>query len=237
MMTAARRDKLREVWDGRATEWSNTVQTTPGFAQVRDRILALAGPQTLDRCLDLGAGTGFLTLPLAEQTASVLAVDLSEAMLETLARDAATAQLPVTVQVSDMAQLDLLSRSFDLIVSNYAFHYMADADKEALLRRMRGWLVPGGRLVLSDMMIGRKLDPHHRRVLAEKALTMLRRGPAGWWRLVKNVARIGSGRGRLRPQAPDWWLAAVTAAGFTAVAYEHVVSEAGIISARVPAAA
>jgi len=71
-------------------------------------------------------------------------------------------------------------------------HYLLDEDKTALLLRMWDWLTPGGRVVISDMMLGRSLDRHHRQVLADKASAMLRRGPSGWWRLLKNIVRIGS---------------------------------------------
>lgn len=234
MPDSLRQRKLRSVWDERVDRWSDTVDTSPAFAQLRDRMLELAAPKPLDRCLDLGAGTGFLSLPLAARTASLVAVDLSAEMLRTLAANAEAAGSKVTTEAGDMAQLQQPAGAYDLIVSSYAMHYLADPDKQALLRRMRTWLVPGGRLVISDMMVGRKLDEHHRRVLWEKAVAMARRGPAGWWRLVKNLARIGSGKGRLRPCPPDWWVAAVTDAGFADVAYEHVVSEAGIVTARNP---
>jgi len=66
-------------------------------------------------------------------------------------------------------------------------------------------------------------------VLADKASAMLRQGPSGWWRLLKNIARIGSGRGRLHPCTPAWWTQALQTAGYNAVRYEHVSSEAGIV--------
>lgn len=229
-----RKRRLRTVWDHRVDQWTETVEASPGFAQLRERMLQLAAPAPTDRCLDLGAGTGFLTLPLAELVASVQASDLSEQMLGSLRADAARAGAPVTTLVSDMAQLQLPPASFDLIVSSYAMHYLADDDKALLLRHMHGWLVPGGRIVVADMMVGRKLDKHHRRVFLDKATAMLRQGPAGAWRLATNVARIGSGRGRLRPCPPDWWIAAVNDAGFADVRYEHVFSEAGIVFARRP---
>lgn len=197
-------------------------------------MLARAAPTAGQRCLDLGAGTGFLSIPLAQQGASVLAVDLSPAMLESLAKRAADAGVTVQTQAQDMAGLQLPPQSFDLIVSNYAMHYLSDDEKRALLRRVLDWLAPGGRFVMSDMMLGRSLDTHHRRVLADKAAAMLRRGPAGWWRLLKNIVRIGTGRGRLHPCTPRWWQAALADAGFAGVEYEHVSSEAGILAARVP---
>jgi SAM-dependent methyltransferase len=194
--------------------------------------MQLAQPQSNDSCLDLGAGTGFLSIPLAGRSASVLAVDLSPEMLQTLDSAAQRAGQKVVTQAADISQLRLRPACVDVIVSSYAMHYLADVDKHAVLGRAREWLTPGGRLVIADMMVGRKLDAHHRQVFWEKAVTMLRRGPAGWWRLVVNVLRLGSGRGRLRPCPPQWWVAAMTAAGFVDVAYEHVVSEAGIVVGR-----
>lgn len=226
---SSRQRRLRSVWDHRADQWAGTVDGSPAFARLRDRILQLAAPVATDRCLDLGAGTGFLTLPLAKLTSNVQATDLSAQMLLSLRTDAERAGAPITTLVADMAQLQLPASSFELIVSSYALHYLTDVDKQQLLLKMHDWLVPGGRIVLADMMVGRKLDQHHRAVFREKALAMLRRGPAGWWRLTKNVARIGSGKGRLRPCPPEWWITAVNDAGFSDVRYEHVISEAGIV--------
>ncbi len=170
-----------------------------------------------------------MTVPLARRVASVLAVDLSPAMLESLRDQAAQVAGTVTTQTADMAQLNQPAGSFDLIMSSYAMHYLLDEDKTALLLRMWDWLTPGGRVVISDMMLGRSLDRHHRQVLADKASAMLRQGPSGWWRLLKNIARIGSGRGRLHPCTPAWWTQALQTAGYNAVRYEHVSSEAGIV--------
>ena len=227
-----RRNRLRSVWDERVAQWDDTVSTSTSFARLRHRVLELAEPKPDDRCLDLGAGTGFLSVPLAGRTARVLAVDLSPEMLSTLEVAARQSGRTIATYATDIGQLRLPRGSNDLIVSSYAMHYLPDVDKRAVLRRAHDWLAPGGRLVIADMMVGRKFDEHHRRVFWEKALTMLRRGPAGWWRLGKNVVRIGSGQGRLRPCPPEWWQAAVTEAGFLDVAYEHVVSEAGIVTGR-----
>jgi len=226
-----RKLRLRSVWDNRVDQWAETVDESPAFAQLRERMLQLAAPVATDRCLDLGAGTGFLTLPLAELASSVQATDLSAKMLLSLRADAEQAAAPITTLVADMAQLQLPASSFELIVSSYAMHYLTDDDKQELLGNMHRWVVPGGRIVVADMMVGRKLDKHHRGVFLQKASTMLRRGPAGWWRLATNVVRIGSGRGRLRPCPPDWWVSAVDDAGFSDVSYEHVFSEAGIVVA------
>ena len=227
--------RLRSAWDGRVDSWSDTVETGLVFARLRERMLELARPTPSDRCIDLGAGAGFLTVPLAGRVQSVVAVDLSDEMLAMLRRKLEHTQVAsVRTEAMDMARFDAPDASFELVVSSYAFHYLADSDKQELLRRAGRWLVPGGRLVIADMMIGLRWDEHHRGVLREKALVMLRRGLPGWWRLLKNLLRMGTGRGRLRPREPDWWIAAVAQAGFVDVTYEHLASEAGIISARAP---
>src|SRR5665647_60126 len=53
-----RKRKLRSVWDSRVDQWADTVDESPAFAQLRERMLQLAAPVDSDRCLDLGAGTG-----------------------------------------------------------------------------------------------------------------------------------------------------------------------------------
>lgn len=234
MTTSVRQHQLRELWDGRAEQWSQTVAASPGFALLRERILDVAAVAPNDRCLDLGAGTGFVTLPLAARSMSVLAVDLSDVMLRALRDEAAHLTSSITTKTADIADLQLPPGSFDVIVSSYAMHYLLDSDKQALLARMHTWLVPGGRLVIADMMLGRSLDQHHRRVLYGKAATMLRRGPTGWWRLAKNILRIGTGRGRLHPAPSDWWTRALSDVGYEQVHYQHVFSEAGIVTGRRP---
>ena len=171
-------------------------------------------------------------IPLAAQCAHVLAVDLSDVMLATLRTDAAHLPGRVDTMAADLADLQLPAASYDVIVSSYAMHYLLDADKQALLARMHEWLAPGGRVVIADMMLGRSLDEHHRRVLAQKAASMLRMGPAGWWRLLTNIVRIGTGRGRLHASPPDWWLRTLRDSGYGDVEYEHVFSEAGIVTGR-----
>ncbi|MDA8439187.1 MAG: class I SAM-dependent methyltransferase [Propionibacterium sp.] len=192
-------------------------------------MLDVAHPVATDRCLDLGAGAGFMTIALVDRAASVHAVDISPEMLLALRAKVPPTGAVVTTTVADMARLQLPSASFDLVVSNYAMHYLTDADKKKLVHDVHDWLVPGGRVVIGDMMVGRKLDRYHRGVFREKAIAMLRQGLPGWWRLAKNVARIGSGTGRLRPCPPDWWVAALDGAGFSDVRYEHVRSEAGVV--------
>lgn len=223
----------RMVWDRRAGAWDGGGAT--GLVAVVEAVLreAPAGPGTL--AVDLGCGTGQLALPLAETGASVTAVDLSEAMIDLLHEKAAAAGLgTVTGVVSAMETFSLPPQSADIVVSNYAFHHLTDRDKPAVVAAAASWLRPGGRLVLGDMMFGRGATTQDRAVIGAKVAVMLRRGPAGWWRLAKNVVRF-SLRVQERPVPAATWRRHFEAAGLKVVAVVPVVSEAVVMVGVKPA--
>jgi ubiquinone/menaquinone biosynthesis C-methylase UbiE len=198
---------------------------------VRDRLLAIANPGTVDACVDLGAGTGFVALALAPLVDSVLAVDISAAMAESLAVHAAQAGLEnVRTEVADLRTFTMPAASADLVVSSYALHHLRDQDKRALAAEVARWLRPGGRIVVADMMFGRGATQRDREILRDKVTAFASKGPAGWWRIAKNLTRYGLGVGHEHPAAPQFWQLALRDAGFTDVRFEPVIAEAGIVS-------
>lgn len=222
---------LARIWDRRVASWHTHVTSTSGFDKLRDRLLAIAGPGPADACVDLGAGTGFVALALAPLAGSVLAVDISPVMTQSLAAHAAQAGLRnVRTQVADLRTFQLPAASVDLVVSSYALHHLRNEDKRALAAEAARWLRPGGRIVVADMMFGRGATRRDREILREKATVFAVRGPAGWWRIAKNLARYGLGVGHEHPAAPQFWQLALRDAGFTDVRFEPVVTEAGIVS-------
>ncbi len=226
---------LARIWDKRVSGWHTHVTSSSGFDQVRDRLLAISSPGPADGCVDLGAGTGFVALALAPLTASVLAVDISPAMAQSLAAHAAQAGLHnVKTEVADLQTFRLPPASVDLVVSSYALHHLRDADKRALVAEAARWLRPGGRIVVADMMFGRGSTRRDREILRGKMATFAAKGPAGWWRIAKNLTRYGLGVGHEHPAAPQFWQLALRDAGLTDVRFEQVVAEAGIVSGTRP---
>ena len=185
--------------------------------------------------MDLGAGTGFVTSAIAPLVSSVLAVDISPAMAGSLTERMARAGLRnVRTEVADLRELRLPPASADLIVSSYALHHLRDADKRALTAEAARWLRPGGRIVIADMMFGRGTSERDRRILRQKVAVFAAKGPAGWWRIAKNLGRYGLGVGHEHPATPQFWQAALREAGFTDVVFEPVVAEAGIVRGILP---
>jgi len=229
---------LQRAWDKRVERWDSHVTSAAAFGEIREQLLRAARPAPADACADLGAGTGFVTLALAPLVESVLAVDISPAMAQHLAARAASAGLGnIRTQVTDLRELRMPDASVDLIVSSYALHHLTDADKRVLAAAAAGWLRPGGRIVIADMMFGRGGSARDRAIIRQKIAALAARGPGGWWRIARNIARYGLRTGHEHPATPEFWQAALRDAGFTDVTFEPVIAEAGIVSAIMPSPA
>jgi demethylmenaquinone methyltransferase/2-methoxy-6-polyprenyl-1,4-benzoquinol methylase len=101
--------------------------------------------------LDLGCGTGNLTMRLAKAGLGVTGVDLSPEMLAVAKR-----KMPagITVRLVHAGAAELIdhfpTESFDTIVSILMFSELSDAEQRFVLHQCRVLLRPSGRLILAD---------------------------------------------------------------------------------------
>jgi len=215
-------------WDSRVSE-AEAIARGAGFRDLRDRIVALAEPQAMHIVVDLGSGTGLLSLAFAERTARVWAIDMSSAMGNYLDVKAVSAALEnVDTVLASVVSLPLVDDTADLVVSNYCLHELRHAEKYRALAEARRVLKPGGRIVIGDMMFS--LNPIHtrdRRVVGRIVRKIARRGLPGMWRLLKNAARLVTGRWEY-PADAAWWEHALKASGFDNVRIEVLDHEGGI---------
>lgn len=210
-------------------EWGSPEEGRPAHGlsararrPVLDAVLALAAPRPWQSCVDLSAGDGVVTFAMAPLVASVLTVEVSSRTATSAAERARAAGLRnVAVRVADLATFDLPPGSADLVVSSHSMRHLEAAEKRRLIARSLGWLRPGGRLVVADMMFGRGQARRDRRVvrqiLAEQGVR---------WR-VPGPRAVGLA-------SPAFWREALRDAGFTEVGFEQVISEAGVIHGSRP---
>lgn len=217
----------RRLWDRRASSWDS--QGGAGLGAVVEAVLDACEPTEGMIAVDLGCGTGQVTIPLARRCERVVGIDVSPASIERLrAKCAAGGISNIDASVEPLETLELAPRSVDLVVSNYALHHLRDADKARLLSRALDWLRPGGQLVVGDMMLGRGAAAEDRRIVAGKLQVLMRRGPAGWWRILKNLWRFGL-RLREKPISRVRWETLAREAGFIEVRTVPIRAEASLL--------
>lgn len=114
-----------------------------------DRIvgLVLAGRQAVD-ALDIGCGTGFLSLEMAGRGHRVTGVDFAPAMLAEARRKAAAAGAAIRFEQTDAEQLPFAVGSFGLAVCRHVLWTLPHP--EAAIDEWIRVLRPGGRLAVID---------------------------------------------------------------------------------------
>lgn len=186
-------------------------------------------------CVDLGCGGGRLALELARRGATVIGVDVSEAMVTRMEAQAKNEGITsVSGRVSPIERFTVPASSVDLVISNYALHHLLDPDKAKVVNAAFEWLRPGGVLINSDMMLGRGATVQDRQVIASKVKMMAKKGLPGYWRILKNAGRYLF-RVQERPITPEAWSRLYREAGFTDIQSVNVVAEANVVKGVKPA--
>jgi putative AdoMet-dependent methyltransferase len=137
-----------------------------GYDALLDWVSGHPGVVAAGRILDLGSGTGNLSLRL-NGFQKLVCVDISEKMLE-IAR-----QKMAHLAAVEFVQSDLLGYfdgrpSFDAIISTYAIHHLTEDEKRLLFQKIYDSLEVGGAAVFGDLMFADKTDEERlRRKFAE----------------------------------------------------------------------
>lgn len=138
--------EVKEYFEQVSSQWDSLRKGFYGD-DVSDAVLATARILPEHVVLDVGAGTGFLTEGALVKARRVIALDFSDSMLN----EAKTkfAGRNVEFRVGSVEQIPLPDSSVDAVVGNMVLHHCPNP--ELAIADMRRVLVPGGRLVLSDL--------------------------------------------------------------------------------------
>ncbi len=144
-------------FDERAGTWDDDETRTERTRAVAEQMQRALGERTYHRGLDFGAGTGSLSLLLADRFDEVVLVDTSRGMLEVAAGKVAAAGPTLTAKVAGLP-LDLTEPGaaaaaglapVDVVYSLMALHHVQDVDP--LLSTFRDLLAPDGLVLLADL--------------------------------------------------------------------------------------
>ncbi len=129
-----------------------TVQATTREALWRPRLVAQAQIQPGHRVVELGCGTGTLTVLIKTgfPGAQVVGLDADERALAIARSKAKRLELEIEFQHGLIDEASFDARSFDRVVSSLVFHHLAPDGKRRALARARQWLRPGGELHIAD---------------------------------------------------------------------------------------
>jgi ubiquinone/menaquinone biosynthesis C-methylase UbiE len=142
---------IRQHWDRRAA----TFDKRAGHGLVSDEqrkawhdLLSRLVGDAAQRVLDVGCGTGFLALRLAELGHVVTGVDLSDQMIAQARGKNDEAGLSIEFRVGDAAHLDSPDGVYDLVVARHVIWNLPDPGRGVAewLRVLR----PGGLLLLVE---------------------------------------------------------------------------------------
>jgi ubiquinone/menaquinone biosynthesis C-methylase UbiE len=121
---------------------SSSASSTPFFEAI--------APLKTDRVLDVACGSGRISIALAKLTLHVTGIDLTLAMIEQARALQTKSQVTnIDWQVGDVLPLPFPDRSFSLVVSQAAFHHLADP--AAVLKEMARVCAEDGRIAVNDM--------------------------------------------------------------------------------------
>lgn len=144
---------LKKFWNKRAKEYDNYMSASAGYTKLINEIINTANPKDRDIGIDIGAGTGALTVPLSTMVQNLYAIDTSCEMLKILKAKLKRKNITNVETISaDIRRMPLISTSVTLIVTNYCLHHLKDGERSHAIREFYRILKQNGRIVIGDVM-------------------------------------------------------------------------------------
>lgn len=155
-MTAPNYSAGNDRFDAEAATWDSKPEVVESSRQCLESLVAHSSyfaSLSTAKVLEIGCGTGLLTVALAEHVGSVLALDTAQGMINMLNAKVQERGLQSKVRASvklleDPDDTVLGGAKFDAVVSHLVFHHVPHM--QDLVKVMYGTLKPQGRIWISD---------------------------------------------------------------------------------------
>lgn len=147
--------------EGRLIRWGSFYDLTVNLMtlgqahRLRSRTVAHALLQPGESVLDVGCGTGGVTLPAKRQvgtTGSAAGIDPAPEMIAVARRKASQAGLEIDFRVGVIEALPFADGTFDAVTSSLMMHHLPEPLQVKGLAEIRRVLRPGGRLLIADRL-------------------------------------------------------------------------------------
>ena len=138
---------MTDLFNEKAKDWDANEMRTMLSAAIGSSILEHVSLHEQMRVMDFGAGTGLISSQVAPLVKKIVAVDISEAMLNKLVAKPEL-QDKVEIVCQDIIEKPIAD-NFDLIMSAMSMHHVKDTSK--LIQRFSEHLNPGASIALADL--------------------------------------------------------------------------------------
>ncbi len=121
--------------------------------ELRETTVSLAGVKPGDCVLEVGCGTGTLTLAAkrrAGPSGKVFGIDVIPVMIELSQRKAALAEEEITYQLASIADIPFPANTFDVVMCSFMIFHMSEKVRQKGVAEIFRVLKPQGRLLVLD---------------------------------------------------------------------------------------
>jgi ubiquinone/menaquinone biosynthesis C-methylase UbiE len=144
--------KNREWFEGWANEYDATLGKVKRHHKLLDLVVRKSGAKDGDRVLDIGCGTGLLSLKFLNRAdCRITAIDSSPEMLKLFDEKIRKLGLADRIEVMQASaeEMDFKPAQFDIIAATVSLHHVKE--KAPVIRKIHRSLAEGGRFVLGDI--------------------------------------------------------------------------------------
>jgi len=151
------KETFERHFDEIAESYDADISFSLGYRQMIPYIIKSAKIKPTDIVVDIGCGTGKLSLILASVAKKIIATDISSKMLKKARKEAEKNDIHnIEFKKANCINLPIKKSSIDVIVSNLVLHHLTDEEKLNALKEFYRVLKPKGKIIIGDLVKSKK---------------------------------------------------------------------------------